>query len=412
MIASFLVLATLGHASPSDPSLDLPRTHSVPVQRDLFERALEEASADEPAPPPVTQGTQVPEGRWMDTAAVYLGRYVGCTGVLIAPDVVMTAGHCNDNITKVEMGVNDYTDDGEMIDAAETIEYPNSQRTLDITAIVLEEESSIEPRVIAQDCILEEHYGEGSTVTIVGYGATNRQGTQYGTELLEGDTFVTDPDCTDTSGCNNVDEGSELAAGGNGTDACYGDSGGPLYLPTEDGDYLIGLTSRGANGNDYPCGEIGIYVRADAFKTWVEDETGRELPSPDCIPNRAPEASAKVIVLEWDAAKGRTEIDVDDEDEDDEHSFEIDEEPEHGEAEVGDDGTVIYTADADATFPDEFTVLVSDNGSPVETAELTIKVFKARRCSCATGGESAGWTAAGVLALALARRRRARQVSG
>ena len=126
MIASSLVLATLGHASPCDPTLDLPRTHSLPVQRDLIERALDDASADEGAPPPVTQGTQVPEGRWMDTAAVY----------------------------------------------------PNSQRTLDITAIVLEEESSIEPRVIAQDCILEEQYGEGSTVTVVGYGATNRQGTQ------------------------------------------------------------------------------------------------------------------------------------------------------------------------------------------------------------------------------------------
>lgn len=398
-----LITALLPVAFAWGPATSQPPeiVRSTPIERN------EVADDDVPPPPPVTEGSQVPEGRWMDTAAVYLGRWVSCTGVLIAPDIVMTAGHCNDDITKVLLGVNDYTDDGEEIDAEETIEYTNSQRTLDITAIILEEESTIEPRVIAQDCILEDHLDVGSTVTIVGYGATNRQGTQYDTELIEGDTFVTDPDCTETSGCNNLEAGSELAAGGNGTDACYGDSGGPLYLPTEDGDFLVGLTSRGANGNDYPCGEIGIYVRADAFIDWVEEETDRELAKPDCTPNAPPEAFAKVIVLEWDEARGKTEIDVDDEDEEDDHSFEIDEDPEHGEAAVDEDGVVIYTADDDAEFPDEFTVRVSDDGDPVESAEITIKVYQQKRCGCATGGAGASaWAGLAGLALVAARRRK------
>ena len=35
----------------------------------------------------------------------------------------------------------------------------------------------------------------------------------------------------------------ELGAGGMGIDTCPGDSGGPLYLPTDFGTFLAGVTS-------------------------------------------------------------------------------------------------------------------------------------------------------------------------
>ena len=38
--------------------------------------------------------------------------------------------------------------------------------------------------------------------------------------------------------------GGELIAGGGGIDSCAGDSGGPLYLHTEVGSYLVGLAVR------------------------------------------------------------------------------------------------------------------------------------------------------------------------
>ena len=42
---------------------------------------------------PVTGGMPVPPGKWPDAVAV-VGRGGVCSGVVVAPDVVLTAGHC------------------------------------------------------------------------------------------------------------------------------------------------------------------------------------------------------------------------------------------------------------------------------------------------------------------------------
>ena len=117
---------------------------------------------------------------------------------------------------------------------------------------------------------------------IVGYGATDPQGEQYGTRLLRGVTTITDADCSDASCNGSVSPGGELIAGGNGVDSCFGDSGGPVYLQTADADYLIGVTSRGLESSPTPCGGGGIYTRADAVATWIEQESGATLPMADC----------------------------------------------------------------------------------------------------------------------------------
>ena len=231
----------------------------------------------------VVGGSQVRDGDWPDTAAVYFGGEVGCTGVLIAPNAVLSAGHCVGGISAVKLNTNDYSQGGERIAVADVIEYPDSQRTYDLAILILEEESSVEPAVIAQDCVLDE-LSEGAEVTIVGYGALDPQGYQYSSELMEGFTTIDDPECTDlSSGCANaVSPGGELGAGASDeVDSCYGDSGGPLYLSTDEGDYLVGITSRGYN-TSWDCGSGGIYVRPDAVIDWLEESIGESLPEPDC----------------------------------------------------------------------------------------------------------------------------------
>ena len=232
----------------------------------------------------VVGGEPVPAGKWPDAAGIGSGGQVYCTGVLIAPDVVLTAGHCAGGISTVILGTTDYTSgDAEVINVAREIPYPNWQGTYDITVLVLERESSIKPRPIVPECMLQNDYlHNGADVTIVGYGALDNQGNQYGTKLMQGFTTVADFDCTTSSGCKSaVSPGGELGAGGMGVDSCYGDSGGPLYLTTDRGDFLVGLTSRGYDNNTIDCSQGGIYLRPDAVRDWIEMTTGRTGP-PDC----------------------------------------------------------------------------------------------------------------------------------
>src|SRR6188508_2660685 len=49
---------------------------------------------------PIIGGTSAPAGKWPDTVAV-LGPQSACSGTLIAPDVVLTAGHCYGTMTTV-----------------------------------------------------------------------------------------------------------------------------------------------------------------------------------------------------------------------------------------------------------------------------------------------------------------------
>jgi hypothetical protein len=57
-------------------------------------------------------------------------------------------------------------------------------------------------------------------------------------------------------------------------DSCYGDSGGPLYVPTDEGDYLMGLVSRGRSDVERECGDGGVYTLLSAHLPWIAEAAG------------------------------------------------------------------------------------------------------------------------------------------
>src|SRR5262245_43467687 len=72
------------------------RTISFVLLGSSVAHAADSSAGDLPiasAPAPVVGGTAVPPGKWPDAVAV-LAPTAACTGTLIAPDVVLTAGHC------------------------------------------------------------------------------------------------------------------------------------------------------------------------------------------------------------------------------------------------------------------------------------------------------------------------------
>ena len=146
---------------------------------------------------PVVGGDQAPEGLWDDCAAVYFGNQVGCTGTLIAPNVVLTAAHCIGGIDKVKLATNDYRQGGEELRVIQEIAHPSHWSNYDVGVLVLARDAETEPRPIAQGCILDEYLYDGAEVAIVGYGAIDQWGHQYTPLLQEAYTTVVDHDCSD-----------------------------------------------------------------------------------------------------------------------------------------------------------------------------------------------------------------------
>jgi V8-like Glu-specific endopeptidase len=343
--------------------------------------ALAVAVAATPAgagPAPVIGGSNAPSGKWPDAAAI-LYQVNGtdgmeCSGVLVAPTVVLTAGHCDPQVSPgigtldhVLLGTNSLADPGagEIVAVARTIPYPDSQNTVDLTAIVLSQPAREAPRKIATGWARLD-ITNGAAVEIVGYGAIDSGGNQYVDQLQQAQTTITDFDCTTSPGCNTgAQPDGELGAGGMGVDACPGDSGGPLYLMTSYGAFLAGTTSRAYSNATLACSQGGIYERPDKVIAWLESATGVTVahgPEPTASAITATRGDAGETTVEPHDPVGK------------QHTFAITTPPAHGMAAIRADGRVRVCTDASATGSDSMVVTITDETTPARALALTIPI--------------------------------------
>ena len=374
------------------------------------------APGDERPPPrsapraaPVIGGTDVPSGEWRDVAAVLFGGQQGCTGVLIAPTVVLTASHCLDqDLDAVLIGTNSLArpSAGERIAVVQQLDGPGAY---DVALLVLERASTMPVRKLATGWV-QSQIVDGAVVAFVGYGAIDRDANTYVDELREAQSTITDAACTTSAGCDPDNRpAGEIGAGGAGIDTCPGDSGGPMYLVTAHGDFLAGITSRGYDDNQFECSEGGIYTRPDkaALVAWVEEAAGVALED-----GLHPTGDAMTIV--WGTTETQA-LDAADPWASD-HSWELVTPPSQGTATLSADGVLTVTAPG-ADGDDVVVVRAIDRADPTRSAKVRIALAYRETDDgedsggcCSTGGAPAapGLLAAVTMLVGLRRRRSAR----
>jgi hypothetical protein len=233
-----------------------------------------------PGPQPIVNGTDADECQFPTVVRLSSG----CSGSLIAPNVVLTAGHCLDPAiamptTAVQLGESGAASVATVpvVRCERHPEYqgieqqPVAQVLFDVGFCELAQSvNDVPPIPILFGCDLDE-LQVGTPLVIVGYGATSGgndtptvgSGTKrFGNQTVEqvndaeGDLWMIGPEAA----------------------SCYGDSGGPALMQLADGSWrLVAVASTiHPNGGGY-CGYGSIYELVYPAVEWLESESGVDL---------------------------------------------------------------------------------------------------------------------------------------
>ncbi|MFI5932866.1 S1 family peptidase [Actinoplanes sp. NPDC051494] len=233
------------------------------------------ASAQDQARPvrDVVGGDRAPDGTfpWMVRLSM------GCGGVLTAPRVVLTAGHCvtgtgKDKTIGVIAGVTDLRSaDARTARSVQVIRAEGFQ----------DETKGDDWAVIKLDRALDlptldlgRATDEKGPLTVVGWGQTS-ENTSKQEKRLRYATVAPIPDVQCAKAYKKVGvkvvQNETLCAGSTGVDTCQGDSGGPLARKSGGKWVQVGIVSWGLGcaRKEYP----GVYTQVSAFRADIKAAT-------------------------------------------------------------------------------------------------------------------------------------------
>ncbi len=246
---------------------------------------------------PILGGERVEDDAWTSVVAVLsqdpedASTAHLCTGTLIAPQVVLTAGHCIPEGADPEgivvfFGGTIHTNDEHLVAAVESYGvFPDAcvedckPDAYDFAFVQIKDEvQGVETiPLLADQAEWDEAMAVGRPVTLVGFGAT-RDDSEGEPPLKMSELGHKEVVVTEISAFS--ESGREFVAGAMGEDTCSGDSGGPAFVQLANGEWRqVGVTSRGVR----PCGTGRGYYGVPFFVgTWLRDETGVDVVPEDC----------------------------------------------------------------------------------------------------------------------------------